>query len=508
VSPKPAAAAPVTQIAAVPAAAPLIAPVAATAPAPPARQTAAPVAAFAARLLSAVGLGPLAGNGLPSAPLDSPALWALLGWARREPARVRSAAAGAALPSAAVATALVTTQPSTLASAPVGWVTGQRNAAIPGAGWRQTNNTAWANIYGTDVGIMWFNGVNGKTQLAFGDTFSGANMTGDWRSNVLLLSNDTNLSDGLTLVNTGPAYQFIPAAPDQVFFIGSEVTNIPTSAVYANNSNYVSYMSVKSWDTPGRWTTNYSAISQYDPKTDKWVLQKQTVRAAGYFRSSTNFQAGDQNFQQMAYVVQPVSKVAPGGTQYVYAFGTPAGRAGSAYLSRVPENAVTDLKQYQYWDGKSWVTNQAKAAPIIGDSTRSTGLIGWAIDLANDPNILGGSLAGFTGAKTGGNVSEMSVQYNEYLGKYVVLYGNGANNVILRTADDPTGPWSDPVTIATSVQYPGLYAPMIHPLSGTGQLTDGTNPDVSNLYWNMSLWGNYNVVLMKTDVSALKLTTV
>ncbi len=505
VSVQPAAAAPIAQLVSVPATSTLfVTPAGATLPAPAARQVATPVAAFASRLLSAVGLGPLAGNGVPSAPLDSPALWALLGWVRREPSRVRSAATTTALPSAAV----VATQPTTLPSTPIGWVTGQRNTAIPGAGWRQINNTAWANVYGTDVGIMWFNGVNGKTQLAFGDTFSGPNMSGDWRSNVLLLSNDTNLSDGLTLLNTGPAYQFIPAAPNQVFFIGSEVTNIPTSAVFANNNNYVNYMSVKSWDTPGRWTTNYSAISQYDPKTDKWVLQKQTVRPAGYFRSSTNYQAGDQNFQQMAYVVQPVSKVAQGESQYVYAFGTPAGRAGSAYLSRVPENAVTDLKQYQYWDGKSWVTNQAKAAPIIGDSTRSAGLFGWAIDLANDPNFLGGSMAGFTGAKTGGNVSEMSVQYNEYLGKYVVLYGNGANNVILRTADDPTGPWSDPVTIATSIQYPGLYAPMIHPLSGTGQLTDGTKPDVSNLYWNMSLWGNYNVVLMKTDLAALKVTTV
>jgi hypothetical protein len=506
---QPAAAAPVvTQLVAVPAvSAPTITPAAAaTLPVLAPRQVATPVAAFASRLLSAVGLAQLAGTGVPGAPLDSPALWALLGWARREPLRIRSAATTAALPTAAV---VATAPPTTLPSTPIGWVTGQSNTAYPGAGWRQTNNTRWANVYGTDLGIMWFNGVNGKTQVAFGDTFSGPNMTGDWRSNVLLLSDDTNLSDGLSLLNTGPAYQFIPAAPGQVFFIGSEVTNIPTSAVYANNNNYVNYMSVKSWDTPGRWTTNYSAISQYDPKTDKWVLQKQTVRPAGYFRSSTMYQAGDQNFQQMAYVVEPESKVAPGQARYVYAFGTPAGRAGSAYLSRVPENAVTDLKQYQYWDGKSWVSNQANAAPIIGDSTRSTGLFGWAIDLANDPNVLGGSLAGFTGAKTGGNVSEMSVQYNEYLGKYVVLYGNGANNVILRTADDPAGPWSDPVTIATSLQYPGLYAPMIHPLSGTGQLTDSNGkPDDGNLYWNMSLWGNYNVVLMKTDVSALKVTTV
>ena len=52
---------------------------------------------------------------------------------------------------------------------------------------------------------------------------------------------------------------------------------------------------------------------------------------------------------------------------------------------------------------------------------------------------------------------------------------------------------------------PGLYAPMIHPLSGTGDLTDATgSPDTSTLYWNMSIWSNYNVVLMKTDLTPLK----
>ena len=174
----------------------------------------------------------------------------------------------------------------------------------------------------------------------------------------------------------------------------------------------------------------------------------------------------------------------------------------------MPEDAVTDLNQYEYWDGSKWVTKQAKAAPVIGASTRSGGIFGPIIDLANNPKFFGGWFAGFTGAKTGGNVSEMSVQYNDYLGKYVVLYGNGANNVILRTAD-PGGPWSDPITIATSIQYPGLYAPMIHPLSGTGQLTDSNgDPDVSNLYWNMSIWSNYNVVLMQTDLTALKATVV
>jgi len=410
-------------------------------------------------------------------------------------------------PAAATAAATAAAVPTALTSAPVGWVTGQSNNGYPGTGWPQTNNTQWAGVYGTDVGLMWLNGANNKVQLAFGDTFSGPNMTGNWRSNVLLLSQDTTLYNGLDLINTGYAYQFIPAARNQVFFIGSETTNIPTSAVYANANNYVSYMSVKSWDSPGRWTTNYSAVSMYNPGTDKWDLQTSTVRSAGWFRSAKPYRPGDQNFQQMAYVLEPESQVAStAGVRYVYALGTPAGRAGSAFLSRVPEGSLTDLSQYDYWDGTAWVRDKpAIAAPIIGDSTQSAGLFGFVVDLANNPNFFGGWFGGLFGAKTGGNVSEMSIQYNDYLGKYVILYGNGFNNVILRTADTPEGTWSDPITIATSLQYPGLYAPMVHPLSGTGQLTDASGqPDLSTLYWNMSLWGNYNVVLMKTDVTALR----
>lgn len=473
----------------------------------PASQAVTADGGLVSRLLAAVGLSGVGAGGSPSVPAETPALWALLGFARRESGRtLRSGAAQTLQPtSAETVAAAAVVAPKSLASAHVGWVTGQRNFGIPGLGWPQTNNTSWAGVYGTDLGIMWFNGENGLTQLAFGDTFSGPNMTGDWRSNVLLLSDDTELYDGLSLINTGYAYQFIPAARDAVFFIGSEVTNIPTSAVYADANNYVSYMSVKSWDTPGRWTTNYSAVSMYDPATDKWVLQRSTIRSAGWFRSSTPYVAGDQNFQQMAYVLQPEEQVAAGDTRYLYAFGTPAGRAGSAYLSRVPETAITDLSQYEYWDGSTWVRNKpAVAVPVIGDSPNSGGLFGWAIDLANDPNFCGGWFAGFTGAKTGGNVSEMSVQYNEYLDKYVVMYGDGLNNIQLRTADTPEGPWSDPIMVASSIQYPGLYAPMIHPLSGTGQLTDAAgDPDVSTLYWNMSLWGNYNVVLMETDLTPL-----
>ena len=239
-----------------------------------------------------------------------------------------------------------------------------------------------------------------------------------------------------------------------------------------NGENYVNYFSVKSWDTPGRWTTNYSAMSKFvpGPNGGNWVLQNSTIRSAGWFRSSTPYRAGDQNFQQAAYVLQPADQVPADGTQYLYAFGTPSGRAGSAFLSRVAVGSETDLKKYEYWDGSNWVVDKpAEAVAILGDSTKSAGLFGFVKDIANNPNFFGGYFAGLTGAKTGGNVSEMSVQYNDYLNKYVVLYGNGSNNVVLRTAETPEGPWSDPVTHRDLAPVPGAVRADDSPVVGHRQ---------------------------------------
>jgi Domain of unknown function (DUF4185) len=448
------------------------------------------------RLFDALGL-PASATDAPTTPAQSPGLLAMLGWVRRDAERELTAASPttttAATPTAA---AVVDPLPNSLPSKRIGWVTGP-GITTPGG----------FQIYGTDLGIMWDGGlIDGQrfVHVAFGDTFSGPNMQGGWRSNALLISFDDDLRNGLGLAPTGYAGQFIPGGQALGLF-GSEVTVIPTSGIRVLDRQYVNYMSVKSWDTPGRWTTNFSAISRYNPVNDKWETVGSTIRSAGWLRSSTPYRPGDQNFQQMAYVLQPEDQVAEGDPRYLYAMGTPSGRAGSAYLSRVAEGSVTDLSKYEYWDGGKWVVgNAAVAKPIIGDSDRSGGLFGFITDWANDPNVFGGYLGGLFGAKTGGNVSEMSVQYNEYLDKYVVLYGDGNNNIQMRVADTPEGAWSDPVQLASSAQYPGLYAPMIHPWSGTGALQGaGGGSDYNNLYWNMSIWGNYNVVLMSTDLSPL-----
>ena len=452
----------------------------------------------------------------PTAPAPSPGLLAaLLGWTRPESERT-AAPAGQTTTTAAstvAAAAVVDPLPGSLPSKPVQWVTGPNGGAWLGGKYlaRTQNTSAEFGIYGTDLGILWDGGViDGErfVHVAFGDTFSGPNMQGGWRNNALLISFDNKLTNGLGLAPTGYAGQFIPRGAGLGLF-GSEVTVIPTSGIRILDRQYVNYMSVKSWDTPGRWTTNFSAISRYNPVNDKWETVPSTIRSAGWLRSSTGYRPGDQNFQQMAYVLQPEDQVAEGDPRYLYAMGTPSGRAGSAYLSRVAEESATDLSKYEYWDGNKWVRgNAAVAKPIIGDSDRSTGLFGFVTDWANNPNNFGGYFGGLFGAKTGGNVSEMSVQYNDYLDKYVVLYGDGNNNIQMRVADTPEGTWSAPVQLASSAQYPGLYAPMIHPWSGTGALQGATGSDYNNLYWNMSIWGDYNVVLMSTDLSPLHTVAV
>ncbi len=484
-------------------------------------QMAAPAAAAAAPMavtgllssvLAAIGLGAVAPIS-PIAPAGSPVALALLAWgSRREAAKAVSGLDESATTGATtLASAKVGAAPAAVVTTPVttriGWVTGENSI---------NRTISRFGIAGTDVGVMWDNGITGdnpattiveqpEVLIAFGDTFSQTGMRGAWRMNTLFRSPDRVLSDGLYvpdgIINDPGAYSGSPMTYQNFsreiignyhYGIGPEVTVIPTAGISVAGSGvngatrqYVNFMVVKSWDTPGRWTTNYSAIAYSDDNGQNWtVVPQSSVRAAAVGRSTVPFVAGNQNFQQGAYVKPPAGS-ADAAAGWVYSYGTPAGRGGTVYASRVNEKDILDQTKYQYWNGSSWVANKpASATPILPSTTTSC-------------------FFGLIKKTTYPSVSEMSVQYNPYLKKYVMLYADQNNNVVVRTSATPQGTWSAPTTLATSTQYPGLYAPMIHPWSGTGQLlkADGSPEDQQYLYWNLSLWNEYNVALMRTDLS-------
>jgi len=420
------------------------------------------------------------------------------------------------------AAAAVVTSPTTL----VGWLTGPD--AVPGSVDNDTDGRF--GIYGTDLGIMWDNGVAGDNPntaiveqrqilIAFGDTFRNAAQTADgWRNNVLLRSGDVVLSDGITVpagivdrpgipdgaYSGSPMSLDVPRYAREIigkypYSTATQVTIIPTGAISvpgagANGATrqYVAFMSIKQWGSPGSWTTNYSAISYSDDNGQNWTTVPQSsVRSAASGRSTVAFKSGDENFQMVSFTRPPAGS-ADAAAGYVFATGTPAGRNGTVYLSRVKEANILDVTKYEYWNGNTWVANNpAAATPILPGTTTS-------------------SFFGLIKKTTYPTAGELSVQYNTYLKKYVMLYTDSSNSVVMRTSNSPNGTWSAATTLVSGAQFSGLYAPMIHPWSGTSTLrkADGTAEDPQYLYWNISVWGNYNVALIKTDLSALGLTYV
>jgi hypothetical protein len=347
---------------------------------------------------------------------------------------------------------------------------------------------------------MWDNGIpdnpatlninEHQVLIAVGDTFGGPN-SADWRPNTILRSSGTDLSKGITIPNgqwyTGNWFGGAPLGPDgypnrarQVIYpsgLPAGVTLIPTAGISVPTpgtefgvTQYMSFMSVTQWGAPGQWSTNYSALAYSTDNGENWTVAPQSARYNQPW-------SGNQNFQQAA-LVRP-------GDGYVYQYGTPNGRQGAAYLSRVGEKDILDLSKYDYYSAGSpggwfgwgatpagWYNNDpSKATPVFGQDTGACGV-----------------------ANPGNQVSEMSIQYNKSLNKYVVLYGDQFNSVVMRTSDTPQGAWSS-AKVLMGQQNGGIYAPMMHPWSPS---TMGTGTD---LYWDLSLSSSYNVMLMRTDLA-------
>ncbi|MGA9872685.1 MAG: DUF4185 domain-containing protein [Rhodococcus sp. (in: high G+C Gram-positive bacteria)] len=323
-------------------------------------------------------------------------------------------------------------------------------------------------ISGTDLGISWDNG-RGQTLMAFGDTFGNCSIAGSqWRSNVLMRSNDTNLVDGITVGNAVPgdstsgavvqasAPTFASEVVPSLGLAGVEDTVIPTAAISIGDTQFMNYMSVREWGAPGRWVTNFSAIATSADNGQTWTTAPATIRANAGFTIPGIEQVEESNgkFQMNAYAESPDE-------QWIYQFGTPNGRFGAAFLARVKPADILNLGAYEYSAGdKGWTEN-------VGDS----------VAVVREP------------------VSEMSVAWNDTLQRYVMLYGNEVDRTIVgRTAEKPEGPWSAPKVLLNAVETAGgIYAPYIHPLSNG-----------KDLYFTASRWSDYNVMLLRTSLDVLR----
>lgn len=276
-----------------------------------------------------------------------------------------------------------------------------------------------------------------------GDTGTSAPNGFDWRSNTLATSSNHDLENGIKVDSfvedrTGHAGQVLTSRKAD----GVEITTLPTSGLSIGSRQYLAYSSIRQWGkASGSWVTNYSGIAFSDDDGKTWTKDKGAV----WINSGAGW----------AYQMPAITRGPDG---FVYLYGTPQGRIGGAFVSRVPEDKILDKAAYEHWTGAEWTNDEtAPSAPIV------------------------------TGA-----VGEVSVQYNAGIGRWLLMYtdilGNG---IVLRQAVNPQGPWTDPEVVASGTDYPYIYGAHMHPWSSG-----------NDLFFTVSQWSTYNVYLMHTSISA------
>ena len=164
--------------------------------------------------------------------------------------------------------------------------------------------------------------------------------------------------------------------------------------------------------------------------------------------------------------------------------------SGDTYLAYQPQSSIENRSTIRYFAGLDSAGNPVWSMTEVD-----------AVRLFHDSAIA---------------IGKLSVQWNPFLNDWISLYGGAT----LRFAPSPWGPWSGPVTLfdpvvsgfglfihspghdnlsdATRENIPGrAYAPYI-----IDTFTKGSN-GISTIYFTMSTWNPYTVVLMKATLQSM-----
>ncbi|MGO8969027.1 MAG: DUF4185 domain-containing protein [Myxococcaceae bacterium] len=272
---------------------------------------------------------------------------------------------------------------------------------------------------GAGSALLW-----GRSVWVFGDTVSSVpDEAGEtWHNNSFALTSNLSAGGGVTLTtpadSAGAPVYFLPPTGDEATFIaahaGSPCQEAPCGARFA------------AWP----------AAPVFDAARSRALVPYSLVWAAP---GSFNFYGVGQSFAVWdgisAAVERPI--VSPGATHPTLLFGQDEPGFGTAtavegdelfafgcvqdgltfhcLLAEVALEAVFDRSAWRYWDGTAWSTSLSAARPVFDAS------------------------------------SIVSVAYNAYLGQWIAIYSAVlSNDVLIRTAPQLVGPWSDPTRLLTA----------------------------------------------------------
>ncbi len=322
-------------------------------------------------------------------------------------------------------------------------------------------------LAGTDLGVPFLH--RGRTYLLFGDT---AGLRGE---DAIAYTCDTNPEDGLDLTfihDESGVYKpvFIPGISQEDFEVPMEGTSV-------GGKMYVYHTTDHSQDVVmGR---SVVAVSEDDGSTFRYLYDLSTR----YFINVS--------------VVETDLKETKGfptcSGRGLVIFGSGRWRKSNVRLAFQPAEQIESRSSIRYFAGFD-NASQPMWSPAEKD----------AIALFDEPCV-----------------GELSVTYNPFLGKWIMLYNCSGKGlpIHMRTAALPWGPWSEPRVLYQPDRDKGrchyvheswkskkcdhVHDPGAEDISGVtygpyqfGHLAKG-KPGSTTIYFSMSTWNPYTVLLMK-----------
>ena len=325
-------------------------------------------------------------------------------------------------------------------------------------------------IEGSDLGYSFEH--KGKVVFLFGDTL------GKHGGDVIATSTTTDPEAGLHLdFLTDRSGKYLRVKPPGVKMAGFDV---PDSGIDLDGKMYVVVKTDHSTKAP----TDISVLTRFDDRESFKVL-----------RTVSRLPAGKVIELAMHEAPEPVAGLPPGGP-WVLIWSSSVYRSSDAYLSVVPKANFENGKGTEYFAGMSaggapqWSAHEADAAPVVDHPT----------------------------------IGDISVTWAATLHLWLMTYDSrDPRGIILRTASTPWGPWSEPQVIFNIARDggdafihrvrrdDGLAGPVIGEGKDDPQKVAGgayapyvierftrAQSDRLSLYYVMSTWNPYTVVLMKS----------
>jgi hypothetical protein len=355
---------------------------------------------------------------------------------------------------------------------------------------RPTLNKTYTRYHleNADLGVPFR--YNNRTYIFFGDSHSSFNLAKGGERDAFAWTTDSNPNNGLRLhfFHSKNGHWKPIAIPG----IAQGSFDVPMEGVEVDGKMYI----YATTDHTKEKTMGRSVVARSDTGGDDFKLL--------YTFSSTHFinvsvvKTPDSNLKpsSSSWNLLPKNK---GSETGLIIFGSGTYRKSNVYLAWQPANKIEDSAAVQYFSGIDkkdrplWSSNELHAVALFKQPC----------------------------------VGELSVTYNKFINRWIMLYNcnsgpRGLNVINMRTAKFPWGPWSKPQVLfnpktdggwchfihvswkvqkCDSLQDPGrkdVWGDVYGPYQYAHYATGGKGS--TTIYFNMSTWNPYTVVLMKAKL--------